>query len=375
MVVVLSLLLIILILQLSFVVWNISQLPVMGEAEEKSDSFPSVSILIPARNEASTLAGCLDRILRQTHPPEEVWILNDHSEDGTEEIASAYASQYPNVYYLNGEALEAGWLGKSFACHQLAQQAASDWFLFLDADVRLGKDALQHLLPVLKRQKNGMISGFPFQETKTWMEKLIVPMMTFTIACHLPIRFVRSSADPKFAAAHGGFLAVEKTTYFKTGGHHSIRSALVDDMALAKTAKRNGFPFSLLDIHQDVSMRMYTRADEVWKGYRKNLFPGVGKNPILLLGMLLFYVLLYICPLIFGVIALVHGQVLITFLCLLAYLTGVLIKGIIDRKNGISLKISFFLPVSILLLIGIGLDSMRIHYSKQGYEWKGRRYQ
>jgi glycosyltransferase involved in cell wall biosynthesis len=275
---------------------------------------------------------------------------------------------------MKGEPLKAGWLGKSFACHQLACQASGDWLLFLDADVRLRKEALSRLIPVLARQKNGMVSGFPLQETRTWMERLIVPMMMFTIACHLPIRFIRASGDPKFAAAHGGFLAVEKKTYTKIGGHQAIRSALVDDMALAKAVKRDRFPFSLLDVHHDVYMRMYTNAEEVWKGYRKNLFPGVGKNPFLLVGILFFYALIYIFPVVLALTACAEGKWLTGGFGILVYLTGVLIKAIIDWRNGISGWISFFLPVSILFLIGIGIDSMRISYARQGYEWKGRRY-
>lgn len=97
---------------------------------------------------------------------------------------------------------------------------------------------------------------------------------------------------------HGGFIAIEKNCYHDIGGHEAIKDSLVDDMALARRVKEKGFPFTLASIHPFVYMRMYESGQEVWKGYRKNLFPGVNRSIALLSSVFCLYTLLYLAPVI-----------------------------------------------------------------------------
>lgn len=108
--------------------------------------------------------------------------------------------------------------------------------------------------------------------TGTWLERLVVPLMVFTIICHLPIPLVRGSRDPRFVAAHGGFILIHRDSYDSCGGHDAIRSELVDDMALARAVKRSGGTVALMDVTEQVFMRMYHNARQVWNGYRKNIY-------------------------------------------------------------------------------------------------------
>ncbi|MGG0860833.1 glycosyltransferase [Bacillus pumilus] len=282
---------------------------------------------------------------------------------------------YPWIRVQSGQALKQGWLGKSFACSQLAEAAASDWLLFLDADVRLKRGAIEAVYQQVCTQNTGMLSGFPEQKTGTFFEHLVVPMMMFTIGCHLPVKWVRNSRNPAFAAAHGGFIAIEKNCYHDIGGHEAIKDSLVDDMALARRVKEKGFPFTLASIHPFVYMRMYESGQEVWKGYRKNLFPGVNRSIALLSSVFCLYTLLYLAPVICLMMALLQLDVLSICLAILCYGLGVSIKAAIDIENGRTSAMAFLLPVSILSLIAIGFASMKIGLKKEGYEWKGRRYE
>lgn len=335
----------------------------------------SLSILIPARNEEKRIEACLQSIVDQRLFPKEVIVLDDHSTDQTRAVVERFSQTYPWIHVQSGQALKQGWLGKSYACSQLAEAAASDWLFFLDADVRLKRGAIEAVYEQLCAQKTGMLSGFPEQKTGTFFEHLVVPMMMFTIGCHLPVKWVRKSKNPAFAAAHGGFIAIEKNCYHDIGGHEAIKDSLVDDMALARRVKEQGFPFTLASIHPFVYMRMYESGQEVWEGYRKNLFPGVNRSIALLSSVFCLYTLLYLAPIICLLVALLKMDVLSICLAILCYGLGVSIKAAIDIENGRTSAMAFLLPISILSLIAIGFASMKIGLKKEGYEWKGRRYE
>ncbi len=372
----LTIIIVLLFLQLLFVMWNVSQLPSLGHPlpnNHLETDLPLISILIPARNEESNIKACLDSILQEQAYPIEVCVLDDRSDDRTGEIVKEIAEGDQRVRLIHGVELEEGWMGKSYACHQLAQQANGEWLLFLDADLRLKRGTLGKAIATAMYQRKGLITGFPFQEVNTWLEKLVVPMMMFTIACHLPIRFVQHTKDPKFVAAHGAFLFIHKNTYQKIGGHAAFKKDLVDDMSMGRAVKKAGDPVMLADVHNDLTMRMYDRASQVWKGYKKNLYPGMGYNPWLFAGVLTFYTCAYLLPLLTLI-----GSILIPswfWPSLIAYSLGVIIKLVIDWKNGQPLYLAFFLPFSILFVNLIGIDSWRASQFQQGYEWKGRTYQ
>ncbi|WP_176444859.1 glycosyltransferase [Paenibacillus herberti] len=342
----------------------------------------SISILIPARNEERNIGSCLESLLALPEPPLEILVLDDHSEDRTAAITQELAARPGSrIRLLKGRKLPEGWMGKSHACVQLAEAAKGRWLLFLDADVRLEPEALRAAVRAAQAQGRGLISGFPRQETETWMEKLVVSMMMFTILCHLPLKLVSGSRDPRFAAANGAFILIHSDSYLGIGGHGAVRSSLLDDMELIRLAKRSGEPVRLAKIDGISSMRMYRNAAEVWAGYRKNLFPGMGRSLTLLIFVFSVYTALYLLPtatLIGGLVAAVLTGSAMPVVWLgwatMAWALGALIKLTVDRSSGLPAWYSLLLPASIALTVWIGLDSARQHYRKKGYEWKGRRY-
>lgn len=392
------------VLQLLFAVWNASRLPVLGaqprkEPAEQEGTQPGketagsadarhgetptaskgtrglyLSVLIPARDEAKNIADCLASVLacgtagRQI----EIIVLDDRSADGTAELAAAAGGARTRV--LAGAGLPEGWSGKCHACSQLAEAAGGEWLLFLDADIRLHPQALDAALASAEAQGSGLITGFPRQLTGSWLERLAVPLMVFTIVCHLPIPLVRCSKDPRFVAAHGGFMLIHRDSYNRCGGHSAIRDQLVDDMALARAVKLAGEPVTLADIAAYTEMRMYHNAAGVWKGYRKNIYAGLGRKPALLLGVLLFYALLYVFPVIAALWAVITGDTGALLWAAVAIAGGAAVKRTADRAGRQPFWFCLLLPASIVSLIAIGAASWRGSVSGQGYEWKGRRY-
>lgn len=390
----------ILAVQLAFSIWNKRQLPRLGDAGSSSALYSSdgaikagftvesgcengraseaakVSILIPARNEERHIGDCLASVL--TADTEgiqlEVLVLNDRSEDATGRILEEMAARDSRLRIIEGKELAPGWMGKSHACHQLAEEAAGTWWLFMDADVRLERNAITAALDTAIQQGTGLVTGFPRQVTGTWLEKLVVPMMKFTIISHLPIRLVRGSGDARFVAATGAFMFIHRGTYELAGGHAAIKVDLLDDMQLARAVKRAGEPVTLADIHQHTHTRMYQNAREVWNGYKKNLFEGLGRSGFLLSLVLLMYALLYLLPPLGLMIGIISGDPLVIGYGLAATLLGMGVKRVADKVNSQPLWLMFLHPVSITCVILIGISSWLGAVTGKGYVWKGRRY-
>ncbi|MCU6709997.1 glycosyltransferase [Paenibacillus sp. J5C_2022] len=364
-----------------FVLWNLSQLPRMAAQAGRLGA--TLSVLIPARNEEGNIADCLHAAIAAAGDHEvEIIVLDDGSVDRTAELVQEAAASDARVRYAVGSALPPGWTGKCFACHQLAKEANGEWLLFLDADARLSPGAIEAAMAAAVRQGRGLVTGFPFQSTGSWLERLVVPMMVFTVACHLPVRLVRASRDARFIAAHGAFLLAHRDSYAVAGGHEAVRGHLVDDMALAKAMKQAGEPVMLADVREYVSMRMYTKAKEVWSGYKKNIYEGLGRNAYLLLAVVLLYAALYLVPPLALLVQLAaeafgassadaHGRL---FAALAGWLLGLGIKLTIDSRSGQPIWLALLLPLSIGVVCTLALSSWRGSGKADGYEWKGRSY-
>ncbi|ANE47254.1 hypothetical protein SY83_14355 [Paenibacillus swuensis] len=370
--------------QLMFVIWNTAQFPKAVLPDSNSpvqtvhsgqERMTKVSILIPARDEERNIDSCLRSVSQQRAEglDYEIIVLNDRSSDKTGTIAEEYARKFSRIRVLEGREPAAGWTGKSYACHQLAEEATGDILFFMDADARLEPGALSALTAFATRQGSGIVSGFPRQETETLIEKLVVPMMMYTISCHLPVALVHGTHDPKFAAAHGAALLIHRDTYRDIGGHAAVRSDLVDDMAIVRKAKEGKHPVSLIEMYSWVRMRMYRNGSEVWNGYKKNLFPGVGRNPVIMAGILSIYTILYLVPPLMLLPALFFANDWI-IPAILSSVLAMLTKSYSDRKNGLSGYLGLAIALSAGILICIALDSWLSSGSGKGYEWKGRRY-
>jgi len=162
-----------------------------------------LSVLIPARNEESTIRAAVQAVLASRGAEFEVVVLDDHSEDSTANIVSTLAERDPRVRFLPGQPLPAGWCGKQYACATLARSARHSLLVFLDADVRLAPDGLARLATYLEESGADLLSGIPLQETRTLVEKLVIPLIHFVLLGFLPLGRMRRYRHPAYAAGCG----------------------------------------------------------------------------------------------------------------------------------------------------------------------------
>ena len=231
--------------------------------ERESEEMPAVSILIPARNEERTIDAAVTSALNSRGIQLEVIVLDDDSEDKTATIVNSISARDARVRLQRAPALPAGWCGKQFACSVLAELATHDVLCFIDSDVRLEPDGLARMTAFLRQSKSSLVSGFPRQETETFLEKLLLPMMHFLLLSFLPIDSMRKCLAPSLGAGCGQIFVADRRAYQKAGGHAAIRHSRHDGIALPKAFRQAKLKTDLCDATDVAVCRMYHNAREV----------------------------------------------------------------------------------------------------------------
>ncbi|SEC09077.1 glycosyltransferase [Terriglobus roseus] len=240
-----------------------------------SDGLPAVTVIIPARNEAGGIAACVGGVLASSKVDLQLLVVDDASTDDTAEIVRGMAAQDARLKLIASVALPAGWNGKQHACWQGAQAANTPLLCFLDADVRLHPDALARTVTQMVRERAALLSGFPRQITRTWLEKLLIPLIHFVLLGLLPMRGLRCTTKPAYAAGCGQFLLVDREAYNRSGGHAAIRHTMHDGLLLPRLLRSNGYTTRLADLTHLAECRMYTTAAATWNGLSKNATEGI----------------------------------------------------------------------------------------------------
>lgn len=254
---------------------------------------PSVSILIPARNEEETIGTLLEQLTTLEYSAFEIIVYNDNSTDNTESIIEHWAGRIPHIKIINEQQLPQGWLGKNHACHQLAQAATGDILLFLDADVSVKKDIVKRSVSHFRKHELHLLSIFPKQIVKSFGEKISVPIMNWILLSLLPLSYVRKSKNDAFSAANGQFMMFKTVTYKAIWPHEKCKSDSVEDIAIIRLFKRNNLTSDTRLGDNDISCRMYNGLDDAIEGFTKNIFQFFGNS---ILATISFGILTTIAP-------------------------------------------------------------------------------
>ncbi|MBV9785584.1 MAG: glycosyltransferase [Acidisphaera sp.] len=234
---------------------------------------PAVSVLIPARNEERNIGPACAAVLASDGVDLELIVLDDHSADATAEIVRGIADS--RVTLAGAPPLPAGWSGKQHACMQLSRLARHDLLLFVDADVRLARDALSRMAGYMHRHDVALASGFPRQLVGSWAERLLLPLIHFLLLGYLPLAAMRRSSAPALGAGCGQLMMVRRDAYDRIGGHAAVRASLHDGIMLPRAFRRAGMMTGLFDASRFARCRMYRDAREVWEGLGKNATEGM----------------------------------------------------------------------------------------------------
>ncbi|MCQ8241709.1 glycosyltransferase [Rhizosaccharibacter radicis] len=235
---------------------------------------PRLSVLIPARDEENNIGDAVRCVLNSSDVELELLVLDDGSTDRTPDILASIEDDRLRV--LRGGPLPRGWSGKQHACSVLGERARHPLLVFVDADVRLEPDALSRLAAFMERHPAvALASGFPHQVTRSWSERLLLPLIHLLLMGYRPAILDRDGLDPAFAAGCGQLFVARRGAYRAVGGHAAIRRSLHDGLTLPRAFRKRGFRTALFDATPMARVRMYEGAAPLWEGLTKNATEGM----------------------------------------------------------------------------------------------------
>jgi hypothetical protein len=341
-------------------------------------SFPvftdTVTVCIPARNEEANIGACLNAVLANRGVTDlRVLVLDDGSTDQTRTQALAVAAVDTRVCVIDGGdgELPAGWLGKTWACQRLLTNVETSMVIFVDADVRLGSNAIVASGILLRELRLSLVSPYPKQLVGSWPERLTQPLLQWLWMTFLPLRLAEGIKPVSMAAANGQFMVLDTQTLRDIAGFETVAGEVLDDVALARSLKRSGFRSIVAEGSTLAMCRMYRGWPELRDGYTKNLWSATGS----LFGaaaMITMLFGLYLLPVIGFVVGILQGSGLLAIFGAGGYSAGVLGRGISARTTGGSIRDAVFHPVSIAILIWLIIRSWK-HHLQGSIIWKGRR--
>lgn len=334
--------------------------------------FPRASILVPARNEEDNIEGCVRSLLAQDYPDFEVLVLNDDSGDRTRSILAALDGE-PRLRVLIGKPLPPDWLGKHWACHQLAQAAAGDLLLFTDADTRHHPQTLRDAVAALHVERADLLSALPRQIVGSWAERLIVPIIPWSLFALIPLALAHRLRRTSLVVAVGQYMLFRREAYDRSGGHAAVRQNAVDDIALARRIVSQGLRWRLVDGGGRIECRMYRNLGHVMEGLSKNLFAAFDYGwPQFLFVWTWMGLVFVIWPMLLGLGLL--GVMLPGFSLEAAVVAAAGSIGlwlIVTRRFSLPAYLALLYPISMALTVIIAFRSMVLTLTGRA-TWRGR---
>ncbi|MEI6602250.1 MAG: glycosyltransferase [Clostridia bacterium] len=324
----------------------------------------TVSVIIPARNEAENLQHLLADLKAQTRQVDQIICVDDFSDDDTAGIVTAFGATL-----VTSTEIPHGWTGKSWACESGAKVATGALLLFLDADVRLHPDAVAKLENTYQ-QNQCTLSVKPFHTVKRWYEQFSFFFNLIQIAANgLGWPFKEN-----YIGLFGPVILISKEVYRKIGGHASVKGSVVEDVALGEVLKKNGLAFQLFIGGNDIRFRMYPDGvSQLVEGWTKNMISGALKTPLIILMLLILW---------FGAITsvfvnLLRALVAYNFFSIFTYLALYLIVLVLlwwasFRVGNFKLTAIVCYPILLLACFVIFSISILNRFFFKRTIWKGR---
>jgi len=345
-----------------------------------SNPIGAVSAIIPARNEEANIARVV-RSLAGQDGLAEIIVVDDQSDDRTSEILPGLEAEIPALRSLRIESLPEDWLGKSFALAAGARAASGEWLLFTDADTEHLPGSLTTLLAIAVDRGADLLSISPGQETPTWWERSVIPFVYVKLAEIYRFEDISDPNSPA-AAANGQYVLVRRETYQRLGGHEAVRSAILEDVELARRVKAAGGRLVFLPGAAWVRTRMYRTFGEMWRGWTKNLYLLYGGDLERILGSFADAWVFHALPALAFLaasfwLAAGHGSAVSAAVAVGCFLLAVSSQwgyGRALRRLGFDVRLASYQVPGALLFSLMLANSTWAHRWAGHVRWKGREY-
>jgi hopene-associated glycosyltransferase HpnB len=326
-----------------------------------------VTVLIPARNEAETIAAVLHGLNSQGRGLKTV-LVDDQSTDATVEIARTAATH--ELLVIAGQSLPGGWTGKLWALHQGRAYLERPLTLLLDADIELAPGMIATLRRKMQQDGLRLVSLMAALRMQSFWEKLLLPAFIFFFRLLYPFHLSNDPTQRRVAAAAGGCILLETRLIDEIGGFAALRGALIDDCTLARRVKSLGARTWVGLTHSVRSLRRYDRLEGIWNMVARSAFTQLGYSTAALLGCTVLFVAAFWLP----IAGLFLGDGLARVLAALGLLAMMVAYLPTLRFYGLAGAWGLALPLIGTLYLAMTWGSAWRYWHGQRSRWKGRAY-
>tara|TARA_B100000586_G_scaffold219952_1_gene166957 strand:- start:4548 stop:5672 length:1125 start_codon:yes stop_codon:yes gene_type:complete len=332
----------------------------------ESVSLPEVTVLIPVRNEASTIVKSLSA-LKDHDPKLKIILIDDQSIDNTVELASS--TEIENLIILSGTQLPSGWSGKLWALEQGLKYIDTDYLLLVDADIILKPGLITRILHKAKKYDIKLVSLMAHLRMVSPWERLLMPAFVFFFKLLYPFH-LSNLPNSRIAAAAGGCMLLETKILKELGGFKSIRNALIDDCSLAKKIKQNGYRTWIGLTHSAISTRRYDKLLTIQKMISRTAYTQLNYSLSLLLLCTILMIIAFVIP----YVAILQTQPTIIIIGLVTLCIQTICYFPILRYYSINHIYALSLPLAAMFYLVFTLSSAYSYYFNKGVVWKERYY-
>ena len=346
------------------------------------NSYPSVCVVIPARDEAEAIVTSINSLLNQKYRGElSVVLVDDNSRDRTAELARKTAQMSASSVrfeLISGKPLRTGWKGKLWAVKQgvdyARQNISPDYFLFTDADICHSSNNIEQLVTKAETEQLDLVSLMVLLRCKSFWEKLLIPAFVFFFQKLYPFPWV-NNPQRSIAAAAGGCILIRNDTLADIGGIAAIKDALIDDCSLAQAVKARHKKIWLGLTTTTISLRPYNNLKAIWDTIARTAFTQLNYSWLLLVGTLVGMSLVYLTAPISLTIGIGDRNWLVVGISLLTWLLMSIAYFPTIKLYNLSIFWTLALPAIAFLYTLMTIDSAVKYYQGKGGAWKGRTYQ
>jgi len=336
------------------------------------DHWPSVAVVVPARDEAEVLPATLPTLVGQDYPgPVRVILVDDDSTDGTGELAARLSA---GVTVVRPGTPPPGWTGKLWALNAGVEAAgAVDYLLLTDADIAHRAGSLAALVRAAAGHRLDLVSQMARLRVRTGWERVVVPAFVYFFALLYPFRW-SNRPSARTAAAAGGCSLVRRSALERAGGVAAVRGAVIDDVSLARALKRSGSRTFLGLADRVDSVRPYPTLASLWRMVSRSAYAQLRHSVLLLAGTVLGLALVFAVPPVTTVVGAVSGDAALLALGAAGWLLMAALYVPMLRYYGQPSAAALLLPFTASLYLAMTVDSAVQHYRGRGAAWKGRTY-
>lgn len=339
-------------------------------ASPAKEEKPLVSVIVPCRNEAEDITGCIESILSQDYPNLQVIAVDGNSTDGTWEKLQSYGDR---IAALREEKVPEGWTGKNWGAYTGYVKAEGDYILFTDADMVFGKGLVTQSVETIQDEDVGMLTLGPEMKMKSFWERAVLPLFAQVVML-LFLPQLMNMDIPGWSMANGQFMLTRRDDYERAGTHRGIRGIILEDVGLARAFRRSGLKVRFYWAGGMLATRMYSSLDEMKEGIVRDIQGSIGNGYGFYVFDILYLLLTFFPPYAMIAYAVLLNQMPLLAIAIISLAFVILRMMIFQVGTKSPAWYSIIYPVPVAFYLYAVCSAMARAITGKPVTWKGRHY-